>query len=113
MKKWIWVLSALLLAAVLGACESRSIGVIGGADGPTSVFVADGTDAQIITAEEAEQAALEHAGLAAADVHFHRTELDADDGVLHYDVEFHRGAAEYEYEIRANDGKILSFETEN
>ena len=110
MKKVCLILCAVLLMTMLGACSERSVGVIGGADGPTAVFVTDGS---VITAEQAQQAALAHAGLAASEVHFHETKLDADDGVLHYDVEFHRGAAEYEYEVRAADGKILSFETEN
>lgn len=108
MKKVWLILCAVLLVTMLGACTAQSVGVIGGADGPTAVFVTD--PAQVITPEEAEQAALAHAGLAADAVHFHRTELDADDGVLHYDVEFHDANAEYEYEIHAESGEILSFE---
>ena len=40
------------------------------------------------------------------------TELDRDDMVVHYDVEFVSGKYEYEYEINAETGKVIAFDKE-
>ena len=37
---------------------------------------------------------------------------DTDDGILYYDIEFISGNYEYEFEIRAKDGKITDFDKE-
>ena len=65
---------------------------------------------QKITAEEAENIALNHAGLTRDQVRFDRTEYDKDDGVPEYEIEFHADGWEYDYEIHAETGKILSSE---
>lgn len=43
---------------------------------------------------------------------FSKAELDRDDMVVHYDVEFVAGKYEYEYEINAETGKIIAFDKE-
>ena len=63
-----------------------------------------------LTAEEAQAIALQHAGFTAGQVQFLRTEFDFDDHIDHYDVEFREGRWEYEYEIHAETGEILSAE---
>ncbi len=63
-----------------------------------------------IGAVAAEKAALRHAGVAAADAILQRTEMDFDDGVMVYDVEFTANGMEYEYEIDALDGRVVSHE---
>lgn len=63
-----------------------------------------------ITPEAAKQIALDHAGVAAADVVFDSTERDFDNGVYHYEIEFRVDYTEYEYDIDALTGKILSFD---
>ena len=65
-----------------------------------------------ISAEEAQAIALEHAGLAESDVTFIYAVPDYDDGRGVYDVEFYRGTEEYDYEISAADGSILSYDHE-
>lgn len=65
---------------------------------------------QLIGEERARQIALERAGLAADDVTFERTELDLNDGVAKYEIEFRQGRTEYDVEINAYDGSLLSFE---
>lgn len=65
---------------------------------------------QTITAAQAEAIALQHAGLSAGQVVERKSELDDDDGVLHYQVEFKRNGVEYEYEIDAVSGAILKAE---
>ena len=63
-----------------------------------------------ISVERAKEIALSHAGLASNQVTFKRTELDFDDGIKKYEVEFYYNNREYSYEIDANTGNILSYE---
>lgn len=63
-----------------------------------------------ITVEEAKAAALEYAGLTASDVTFTKAELDYDDGITEYEIEFKYGKKEYEFKIDAYSGKILEAE---
>ena len=63
----------------------------------------------IITPENAQIVALEHAGVSADEVSRLHTKMDMDDGRQEYDVEFHVGFWEYEYEIDAATGTILSW----
>ncbi len=66
-----------------------------------------------LTKEEAEAIALKHAGFTNAQVSYLRTEYDIDDRIPEYDVEFREGRWEYEYEIHAETGAILSFEKDD
>ena len=66
-----------------------------------------------LTAEEAQAIALHHAGFTADQVLFVRTEPELWDRIPHYDVEFQEGRWEYEYEIHAETGVILSFEKDD
>ncbi len=63
-----------------------------------------------ITEDEAKSAALSHAGLDESSVRYIKAELDYDDGVLVYEVEFVSGRTEYEYEIDAASGTVLSYD---
>ncbi len=60
----------------------------------------------------AQEIALSHAGLTAADARRMKAEFDWEDGRAVYEVEFRSGAYEFEYEIDAATGKILDFEKE-
>ena len=66
-----------------------------------------------LTKAEAEAIALKHAGFTAEQVKGLRSEYDFDDGVSHYEVEFRVGQWEYDYDIHAESGKILSFEKDD
>ena len=66
-----------------------------------------------LTAEDAQNIALEHAGFTRDEVERLRAEGEIDDGVPHYDVQFAVGLVEYEYEIHAETGDILSFEQDD
>lgn len=68
---------------------------------------------EMLTKEEAETIALKHAGLAAAEVSRLHTGYEVDDGVPEYDVQFYYDRWEYEYEIHAYSGRILSFEKDD
>lgn len=73
---------------------------------------ASGGQGALIGEEAAKNAALAHAGVGAQDVDFIRWELDRDDGVQLYEIEFTAGGAEYEYEIDAVTGAVLKAEAE-
>ena len=66
-----------------------------------------------LTGEEAKAIALAHAGFTADQVQHLRAEYEMDDGVPHYDIEFREGPWEYDYEIHAGTGQILSFEKDD
>ena len=70
---------------------------------PAGTTQADGG----ITAEQAKAAALAHAGVTEADIRGYRCELERDDGVRMYEIEFRSGRTEYEYVIDADTGKVL------
>ena len=67
---------------------------------------------EFIGEEKAEQIALEKAGLTADNVTFINIDLDRDDGVWQYELEFRQGGTEYEAEINAIDGTILKWEVD-
>ena len=72
--------------------------------GPSAVPTSDG----YIGADAAKDAALADAGLVASDVTFTKEKFDWDDGRAVYDIEFYGADAEYEYEIDALTGAVIS-----
>lgn len=60
--------------------------------------------------EAAKAAALAHAGVSEAEAGHIKWELEEDDGRWIYEIEFHSGGLEYDYEISAGDGTILKAE---
>ena len=68
-----------------------------------------------ITEEEAKKIALENAKVAENDVTAIQVKKEIDEGISLYNVEFYAGTKEYDYEISAADGSILSadFDVEN
>ena len=69
--------------------------------------------AQLISPEEAQRIALEHAGVSAEDATGLHAVIDIDNGRQEYDVEFRVGHLEYEYEIDASTGAVLSFDKDS
>lgn len=67
---------------------------------------------EYISEDKAKSIAFDHASVKAADVKFSKAELDRDDLIVHYDVEFISGKYEYEYEINAETGKIIASDKE-
>ena len=72
------------------------------------VPLAPAPEAKQLTKEEAQAIALKYANLSASEVTDLRVELDENE----YDVEFRHGGYEYDFEIHAESGKILSGEKE-
>lgn len=63
-----------------------------------------------ISADRVKQIALSHAGVGSA--HFTKVELDTEDGIRVYEIEFKVGNVEYEYDINAISGEIISSKSE-
>lgn len=66
-----------------------------------------------ISQDKAKEIALDKAGLTSEEVIFRRVELERDDGVWQYEVEFRKGFTEYEAGIKADDGTVLKWEMDN
>ena len=75
----------------------------------TSTSASTSTD---IGAEKAKQIALNHAGVSASNATFVKAQREYDDGRLTYDVDFYSGNKEFDYEILASDGTILSYDAD-
>ena len=134
MKRFLALLLSLLLTLALVGCNSTSMGVVAGQDNSSPVDATNSAQSQAptdaptdavtqatealtekpadtkISEEKAKSIALEHAGFKESEVKFLHVELDYDDGVLRYEVDFRQGNVEYDYDIDANTGKILSYD---
>ncbi|MCD7801998.1 MAG: PepSY domain-containing protein [Clostridiales bacterium] len=64
----------------------------------------------VIGETAAKEAAFTHAGVSESSVSNLKVKLDTDDGIQVYEVEFRTSSAEYEYEINATTGDIISYE---
>lgn len=139
MKRLLFLLAVLLLLPVLSGCWSttpvsgerlpaeRNVPQNGTSTTPVppqpgtsttpsqpenSPGAAAATGNTLLTREEAEKAALAYAGVTTDQVTRLHTEADLYDTIPHYDVEFHRDGFEYDCEINALTGEVLSYERE-
>ncbi len=90
--------------AAAAASGTESTGTSG-----TQTSGGQGTGAAV-TEEEAKQIALEDAGIKEADTQAFYVKYELDDGRKKYDVEFYADGMEYDYEIDADTGEIISFD---
>lgn len=83
-------------------------------DVPTVAAAAPSAVAAVgsISESQALEIAYQHAGVKAEEVQFHRVEIDIDDGVQEYDVNFYTQGKEYDYDIAVDTGEIRSFDYE-
>lgn len=65
---------------------------------------------QMISLAEAKQIAFNHAGINGANAVFDEEDLETDDGITYYDLEFDVGENEYQYEINAYTGAIIDYD---
>ena len=81
-------------------------------NGKDTVTDADSFDSTTtgIGMERAKEIALEDAGLKESEVIFVTTKADYDDGRKEYEIEFYCNGTEYDYEIDAKTGQIISFD---
>ena len=73
----------------------------------------DGPTGDFITLEQAKAIALAHAKVEAADAKFDKAELEEDDDIVYYDIEFEANGVEYEYEIDAISRQVLKYERDD
>ena len=76
-----------------------------------SACTGSGADTKI-SESKAKEIARTNAGLTNNDVNFLRVEKDRDDGRVVYEIEFYADGMEYDCEIDANTGAIISWEKE-
>ena len=123
MKKIYTVLTLTLMVGLLTSCALTNRTDTSGdaSDQADSAVTASGTidnvtaNAAAVSESEAKQAALTHASVDEKDARFLKVEMEKDNGVTYYEVEFLVGDKEYDYEIDANTGKVLAcdFEVES
>ena len=65
-----------------------------------------GTD-EVIGVEKAQEIVLKEAGLKSSQVTFSKCNLDTDDGIMVYEIEFRYDGSEYDFDVDAYSGKIL------
>ena len=116
------VLTALGVTAAAGASSLAAFALwedrgvfpsrIPSASSNTTQTAAAGEQAQIISGDEALAAALKHAGLSQADVTVTENNLDWDDGIQEYDIDFYTDSKKYDYTINAQTGEIRSYSIE-
>ncbi len=127
MKKIISLILCLVFVLSLTACggamddmtsdaksmaDSAKSGIESGADKAESA-VKGSSDKSMnlmagITAKDAKEAALRHAGLEESQVSDVDVDLDRDNGKLIYEVDFNSGNTEYDYDINAETGEVIS-----
>lgn len=109
--KYMLCFAALCIAASLAGCKDKPA-----ADLTNSITSAaeSGTVSEIglIDLEDAENAALAHAGISEAEARITKAELDLDKGNYEYEIEFTAKDYKYEYDINAEDGSVLKFSKE-
>lgn len=99
--------------AKLDAAEEKLEDTIRGAVLPEKTAPAAPEGSGLLSEEQIQKIALDHAGFTAEQVTNLRTKYDPDDGIPQFDVEFSREDWEYEFEIHGETGKILSFDKEH
>lgn len=97
---------AVMAAGVFTGCGSTGRVQSGGSTGTQNAGTQD------IGEDKALQAALDSAGISEADASRVRVSADRDDGRVVYDVRFDVDGTEYDYEILASDGQVVSSDIE-
>lgn len=77
---------------------------------PSSPSVQPQAEPKSLSLEQAKQLALQKAGLSGQTVVWEKAELDEEDGISYYELEFTFSQNEYECEVDAVSGSILKFE---
>ena len=126
MKKLLSLILCLIVVLSLTACGGAMDDMTSDAESMGSSIVSDtesavddatsaikGDDKKMnlmagITAKDAKEAALRHAGLSESQVTDVDVDLDRDNGKLIYEVDFNSGNTEYDYDINAETGEVIS-----
>lgn len=103
------VLSILAMGLLVG-CDGNKAENTGNVRTESVVTNESSTNKKEISSEKAKEIALKDAGVKEADIKNLSVKREVDDGQVEYDVSFEKGQIEYEYEILAENGKILTSE---
>ena len=79
----------------------------------TNSSMNDSTSTQGISKEEAKAIAFKHAKVTENDITNLKITKDTEDGILVYEVDFNLGLKEFDYEINAENGNIISFDVDH
>ena len=120
MKRKLLTMSALaLVCGVRVACSSNTSANVNTNSANTNI-AQENTSSQNninnnntnakITSDKAKEIALNHANLSENQVTFIKSNIDYDDGMKAYDVEFYHNNQEYDYKIDANSGAIVEYD---
>lgn len=104
------LLSGCSMGRTLDALEDTAEQRLDAAGNALEDAVQTNAPAASLTKEQAQAIALEHAGFTADQVTYLRAEYEIDDRLPEYEVHFHQGGWEYDYEINAQTGEILSYD---
>lgn len=80
---------------------------------PTQAQPAPTESTKMLTEEEAKKIALDYLGFTADQVTRLHSQYEMDDGIPQFDIEFYEEDWEYEFEIHAENGKILSYDKDH
>lgn len=112
MKKIVLLISVLVLALALVGCDD----IFEKDGGNDNIILPSNSqhskEGSVISKQNAINIAIKHANLKVGDVSYVLAELDYDDGIEKYEIEFRYGGYEYEYEINAQSGEIISHSKE-
>lgn len=111
------ILPALLISLLWG-CTAAGVGEQIATNGGImeqrlNTGESNATTSDTLTKEDAQAIALKHAGFTAEQVTGLRTEYEIDDGIARFEVQFRQGRWEYDYEINATTGQILSYDRDD
>ena len=106
------LMNVLLAGVLLGGCGAPVVKMDAVKSAAIQTTVTESTAVRL-TREQAEAIALEHAGFTADQVSRLRTEFEIDDGIPRFEVQFRQGRWEYDYEINADTGVILSYDRDD
>lgn len=94
----------------LSRSADGNIGTVAAASTPAATPAPATTPEGYIGYDRAKEVALQHAQVSAADAVFKKVKLDYDDGVVKYEVEFYTGNTEYDYDVEATTGNVISYD---
>ncbi|MBU5436293.1 PepSY domain-containing protein [Pseudoflavonifractor sp. MSJ-37] len=121
-RKWLLTGTALMLAAALAGCgnapaadqaakismEQAQTDTTASGTAGAPAQTAPSTSSGAVDEAKAQEIALAHAGIEAADATITKSKLDHDDGRQVYEIEWYANGAKYDYEVDAATGEILN-----
>lgn len=96
-------------AAPADSTQTDTTTASGATTTPAQTTPSTNTSTGAVTEAKAQEIALAHAGIKAADATITKSKLDYDDGRQIYEIEWYANGAKYDYEIAVATGEIVNF----